>query len=259
MLFSNFPENTDFKREYHFKWLLSFVDSNQFDKNNPITQKLRTLFSDNELVKYVCSMASQVDIPDDEITSEPVKIGEFDIPVPTGVKHGDIVVTYLEDTNNTIYRFHKYWQSLLRVSNDYSNSSKGDLLLLNPVTSMCITATYKSVSRFYDESDDRSHLKQSPRNLFSDRLRTKERDSTITEDSFKQYENNGYDTDRETDTVYPCVYPSVIKRSSANHQGSGVSTITITYSRIPKLNHKMGVQYYKNGKWSWDNKNQIYT
>lgn len=254
-LYNKLPSGTDFKREYQFHWKLSIDESTMYEKTHEASQKLIKLFNSEggELVSHVCSLASQVAIPDDEITSEPVKIGEFDYPVPTGVKHGDITVTYLEDSNETVYRFHKYWQSLLRISKDYEDRSRGDVFLLNPLTVLCATATYTSVPQFMNESEAKQYLEKTKRKS----LNTGDREQSI-KNLFSYNNSDEYDFGtfekygKSTSTIYPRVYPSLIKRSNANKQGSSTSTVTVTYSRILRLQHDMGVQYLNNKIWTWE-------
>ena len=108
---------TEFKKNYNFHWQLQGIQNFMKEvTRNAETGKLNgasIAFNAFAILNmlYVSQLAKEINLPDDELETETVDIGLSKFPVPVGIKMNDIQVTYLEDSANTVYTFHKMWQS----------------------------------------------------------------------------------------------------------------------------------------------------
>ena len=108
----------DFRKNYSFHWQLQGIENFVVSMSKEVVKSgkpnLKAVAFQAYCVLnmlYVSQLAREIRLPDDEVNIEKVKIGLVEFPVVTGVKMDDIEVTYLEDTANTVYDFHKKWQS----------------------------------------------------------------------------------------------------------------------------------------------------
>ena len=63
---------------------------------------------------YVSQLAESVTLPDDEFETETIPQGPVEYEMPKKVKLANINVTYLEDSLETVYNFHKAWFQAIR-------------------------------------------------------------------------------------------------------------------------------------------------
>ena len=237
---------TELKRDYKFLWSIDGASGNAItgskltiDKSSLSTLKdagtstslelslMKTFTLDNPVYcGYVSQFAEEVKLPDDEFEIEQMPNGPVTYEMPKKVKLANIQVTYLEDTINSVYNFHKTWFNMIRG---------GTGVYFNPPAKLCATARYIE---------------------FDDTLTSAE--YALYHGAWRDYLNNAATSGLSASaiqsltsfissikpeipqgakptgmTMYPRIYPTRISRSSANKGGSGLHKVTVTYSRIP--------------------------
>ena len=125
MLPQTLPLISDFKKEYKFVWCI-IGESPQVLNN--MAQTLPSLaykyiLHNIPYCLYVSQLAERVDIPDDEFEIESLDVGPTTYQLPKRIKIHNITVTYLEDTLNSVYNFHKAWFNLIRGGNSFYMNS----------------------------------------------------------------------------------------------------------------------------------------
>lgn len=228
------PLITDFKKEYKFLWVLSTPTSGagtttiwNYNYEDRDTEYITSDNSDgstlyratvcNALYRgYVSQLAEIVNLPDDEFENEEVQQGPVTYSMPKKVKLPDINVTYLDDSLESVYNFHKAWFQAIRC---------GRTVGINSPSLYCATAryipfedtltaleyaTYKNEIMQYANSWVSSYL--------SPNLPTYAKPTSITN--------------------FPKIYPTRIHRTAANHNGSEISKVEVTYKRIPVFKKK---------------------
>ena len=222
------PLETDIKKNYKFIWYIGF---DRIDTRGMATDKFvqfRTLMN-HVLTSYVSQMAEKVSPPDDEIDYEDYQMSNVNVPVPKGVKMPDITVTYLDDTNDAIYNFHKSWQSFAR---------DGDSFSMNPLYPYCVTARYITFENTLTVTEYAT--------LYN---------ALNTADSYiKLVDSHVGGLDTTTDLFmkprsiynYPNVFPIKIARDEADKSGESVSKVTVTYKRLPNINKGSNYTNLKN-------------
>lgn len=173
------------RREYEFVWSLQLTaaamrDPKYLKKMGWVTQAVLT---------YISQLAKQYTPPDETLNVEEFSIGNITVPVPTGFTINKIKVTYLDDTINTVYNFHKFWQASL-----YTGSGNIRSFTLNSLYNNCLSATYIDTVK---------------RPLVGD---------------------------IPTSGVYfPRIFPQTIRRSVMDKSATDLSTVEVTYIRIPLI------------------------
>ena len=248
------PLVSDFKKEYKFLWLISpsstgalsslvngaggvfaeNIDLKYFiDKYNIDGMELYQSVVANPLFSgYVSQLAQTVNLPDDEFDTETIPQGPVDYEMPKRVKLEDINVTYLEDSLETVYNFHKAWYQAIRC---------GKGIGINSPSFFAASAKYIP---FEDTMLASEYL------LFKNQI-AQQINSVVSSD----FANPGLPMGAKPSSVttYPKLWPKKIHRSAANHEGDGLSTVEVTYSRIPVFEKKHSpLQYLNkvNGTWS---------
>lgn len=228
------PPDVDFKKEYNFIWYLDipyrifeFVNSVDFENGGyaqyNMKEVMNSLFALEKRMR-VSSLCSQVNLPDDEVELDMVPMGNVDYPVPVKVKRGDVTVTYLEDTLNTVYNFHKYWQSLVREQ---------DSLFMSPLGKWYCQAFYLPFDNSITATEYGS--------IFENINRSGNSTLSVVSDVFESLDLHIKPTGIIS---YPSLFPSRISRTAANKQGTGLSTVTVTYTRIPLISRTKPLQKF---------------
>ena len=254
---------TDFKKDYKFLWSIDGNSDNQITASGYTVDTMKPVY-DNRGIKlnsyqtvkndastsaelnlmkqftldnpvycgYISQLAEEVRLPDDEFEIEQMPNGPVTYEIPKKVKLSNIVVTYLEDSLDSVYNFHKTWFNMIRG---------GTGLYFNPPTKLC------AVARFIE---------------FEDTLTANEYIAFkgVVNDWVKQGLTSGLSANLTASltsfmssmkpevpvgakptgiTMYPRIYPTRISRTAANKSGTGLHKVTVTYSRIPtfKKNH----------------------
>lgn len=245
------PSVSDFKKEYKFLWLIttnsnsaigSLSAGNQtFSFDTTIQNYMNNLKIDgmqlytavvaNPLFSgYVSQLAETVTLPDDEFDIETIPQGPVDYQMPKRVKLEDIHVTYLEDSLETVYNFHKAWFQAIKCGKGVGINSPS-----------IFSASAKYIP-FEDTMLASEYLLF--KNQISQRINSAV-SSNYTAPSLPM------GVKATSLTTYPSLYPKKIHRSPANHSGEDVAKVEVTYARIPNFqkNHTP-LQLWDGTKWN---------
>ncbi len=249
------PLVSDFKKEYKFLWLIT-TNSNAIDANmysfdgskivstfqTTIQRYMNSLNIDGmELYQavvanplfsgYISQLAETVVLPDDEFENETIPQGPVEYQMPKKVKLDDIHVTYLEDTLETVYNFHKAWFQAIRCGKGIGINSP----------------SLFSASAKYIPFDDTMLAEEYI--LFKNQI-TQRINSVVS----SNFANPGLPIGAKPSslTTYPRIWPKKIHRSSANHASDEIAKVEVTYSRIPVFEKKHSPLQIWNGI-TWEN------
>ena len=161
------PLVSDFKKEYKFLWLITSnsntVSANMYSFNGEnivstfdttIQRYMNSLNIDGmELYQavvanplfagYVSQLAEKVTLPDDEFETETIPQGPVDYEMPKKVKLEDIHVTYLEDSLETVYNFHKAWFQAIRCGKGIGINTPSLFFNTTCLLSFSLNTTFK--------------------------------------------------------------------------------------------------------------------
>lgn len=227
------PPFTDLKKNYKFVWYIGNDNPSEGGLPYEVLPKF-SLLMNHVLTSYVSQMAETVALPDDEIEVKDYQIGCVEMPVATKFKMPPIVVTYLDDTNDSVYNFHKSWQSFIR---------KGDTFCMEPLYPYCIMGRFMT---FENTLTAEEHIAMLAAN---EKISKAANSSAVA----RVVENLMTDTDLfvkpRSIYNYPHIFPVSIKRDNANKGGSELSKVTVTYRRIPEIKKR---QAYMNLNRNYD-------
>jgi hypothetical protein len=242
------PLVSDFKKEYKFLWYISaditgasgtyskmVTDVSGHHYKFPELSEGSILYNAvvaNPLFSgYISQLAETVTLPDDEFDTESIPQGPVDYDMPKRVKLEDINVTYLEDSLETVYNFHKAWFQAIRC---------GKGIGINSPSLFSATARYIP---FEDTMTAEEYI------VFKNQIVQKV-NSFISSD----FANPGLPLGAKPTslTTYPRIWPKKIHRSAANHGGEDIATVEVTYSRIPVFEEKHTPLQIWNGI-TWNN------
>lgn len=244
------PLVSDFKKEYKFLWLITTNNGPELSRTVngvanfdtiSITDLMTNLKIDGmELYQavvanplfsgYISQLAETVILPDDEFDTEVIPQGPVDYEMPKRVKLGEINVTYLEDSFETVYNFHKAWFQAIRC---------GKGIGINSPSLFSATARYIP---FEDTMTAEEYL------LFKNEVAQKV-NSFLSSD----FTNPGLPIGAKPTslTTYPKLWPKKIHRTPAKHDGEDIATVEVTYSRIPVFQKKhTALQTWNGITWS---------
>ncbi len=253
------PLISDYKKEYKFLWLVTANQGEsvsrtamayngsslqEITKNISIRQFMNNKNVDGmELFEavvmnpvfngYVSQLAQTVNIPDDEFDTEPIPQGPVDYKMPTRVKMEDINVTYLEDSLETVYNFHKAWFQAIRC---------GKGVGINSPSLFSATARYIP---FEDTMLATEYL------MFKNQFMQSINSFISSSYAMPSLPMGAKATSVQT---YPKIYPYKIHRSPAKHDGDDIATVEVTYARIPTFEKKHTALQMWDGN-SWRNTN----
>ena len=257
------PGRADFKKEYDFIWKLQLSEgfenigasedytafkgfSSRYknadgkwtsnieeavDITNPdmraggidLAKEKRRIF-DSQFVNYVCQLCEKVDIPDDEFETEDIEYGPTTIKMPKRVILHDITVTYLEDSLNSVYNFHKSWFNAIRC--------KGGINSPYTFTAMATYMTYDRTLSQWLQGGFRNRIEKDV-NGFLSALSTSNMGASAVTAAF------GIENDLLQKITgshrYPFIYPIKIDPSDADKSGTEISRTTVTYTRLPNI------------------------
>lgn len=203
---------TSLKKNYEFLWTLCI----DFSKPSQILFSNATGLNMAACI-YVSQLAEKVQIPDDEVEYDTVNIANLEYKVPKRIKMNDVTVTYLDDSINSVYQFHKTWMMKLRQSDGlslesmYSYPLKGLYVTLDKtLTSVEYLTLFKGIGGLTSSN--------SILNAISTKLKLLDAYAKPT-----------------SITQYPKLFPVKISRDEADNSGDGLSKVTVTYSRLPNF------------------------
>lgn len=241
---------SDFKKEYKFLWYISSEGFNRYalDKDDATLQLFEKTVANPVFSAYVSQLAEQVEIPDDEFETETLNRGPVIYKYPKRVTMNDITVTYLEDSYETVYNFHKAWFQAIRCGNTTGIKAPTKLSATARYVPFENTMTAAEYLIFRNNALERTIGENTTgrpvtgkQNKFLDNLMATARQSQSLLEAYNKPMGG---------TMYPKVYPYKIKRSAANKGGSDLAKVTVTYCRLPyyKVNHS-ALQIYKGNNW----------
>lgn len=231
-----FTPYTEPKKEYKFIWYIGRDDItknlNSADLSGigfEVRVKFNTLMN-HLFTSYISQLAEKVNPPDDKIDTEDYNIGMVKIPVPKSIEMPDIVVTYLDDSNDTVYNFHKSWQSFIR---------HGDSLSLESLYPYSINARYITYENTLTSAEHTAMKKVLD---FNDWIRQYTGD---VETSNLSLTTGNVDVFMKPHSIYnfPNIFPVSISRDEGDKGGTGLAKVTVTYKRLPKIRKRSS---YKN-------------
>lgn len=227
-----------FARNYNFMWKLSKLNVDQVGlipskldnilkartalntaKNTEEYMKIGSAFnSDGSLdaallelanqafLDYISSRARKFSPPADVLKTEDIDIGVIKYSIPVGFEIPDITVEFVEDGAGTVYNFHKYWQRLAQVKNK---------MLFNPLKKVCFSGYYAMKTNM----------------------------GQLTGGSIESMESLDMDVIIPTTLiVYPQIFPYKITRSEMDMGGNGISSVNVTYKRLPNIKRPIPFQ-----------------
>jgi hypothetical protein len=179
---------------------------------------------------YVSQLAERVDLPDDEFEIENIPQGPVDFQMPKRVKIPDITVTYLEDSLETVYNFHKAWFQAIRC---------GQGVGINSPSLFSATAKYIP---FEDTMLATEYI-----------MVRNQAAQTVSGILSSMYAAPSLPIGAKATSIitYPKIYPKKIKRDPANHEGTNIAKVDVTYARIPTLEKKhSSLQMWDGTNWN---------
>ena len=254
MSFPTLKNKTELKKDYKFMWVLSFPpEPNTFSRlinlkqpsgflntNKSPLDKLKGMIdslSENmqqfiekfdflrklsdkcklETIDYVSALCNQITLPDDEIKITYYDIGMLKYPIPSGIEMRPINVTYYDDTDETVYTFHKIWQQTARVV---------DSLGMNSLYNLSLVGTYYSFENTLNLEEYAGMFKLATlnRNIVDLINLPMQKDDSFIKPKIA--------------TVFPNIFPIKISRGTQNKGGNGLGKVSVTYERIPNLKNR---------------------
>lgn len=208
MLLPKTLPGTEFKKDYKFIWTL--LPSRISTLGRPfkgIISSPNDYFVLNTVnMVYISQLAESVQLPNDEINvDDSYLIGGIKYPIAKFYEMPSITVTYLDDSIDSVYKFHKTWQKLL---------IHRDGVYFSTLKDYAIKAEYIT---------------------FDDSL------SSAEYVAYKALHDNnipmppGFGIKPSNLTEYPFLFPRSISRGTASHSSENLSKVTVTYVRIPDI------------------------
>ena len=225
------PLISDFKKDYKFFWLIyTTPDKLLLNDMQPGVTMFKSTTCNLLYQGYVSQLAEQVQIPDDEFEIESVPQGPVEYQMPKKVKLHDITVTYLDDTLETVYNFHKAWYDAIRCGGEIG---------INSPYNLCASAKYVP----FDET-----LTMAEYMLFNNSV-TEAINTWGSTWSAPALPKMAHVSSM---TTYPRIYPTKINRSAANQGSEDISKVTVTYARIPEFKKPhSNIGYYNKLTNNW--------
>ena len=237
------PLVSDFKKEYTFLWSISMDPvyynlQRMWDFDAESTSLFQNVVLNPVFSNYVSQLAEKVTIPDDEFETEDVPQGPVSYKMPKRVQMHDIVVTYLEDSLDTVYHYHKAWYNAIRC---------GKYTGINSPCNFTATAKYIPFSMTLTATEYVAY-----ENKLSEVI-------TSASNSINIMPSLPLGLKPSSVTTYPKIYPYKISRSEANHSGDNLGRVTVTYARIPvfKKKHAPLQKLSSSGFWVDSTQNNI--
>ena len=223
-----------------------------FWHGSQIDNVMETIIQNATICSYISQFADSITLPQDELEVEQYQYGMFTYPVPKNLKMSNIQVTYYDDSNDSIYNFHKTWLQHIIPQTDtgekYPSMNPFDLVLsaeliyyeneLDATDYATITAS-NMVNQLFGTLSSRAS------SIIKNGL-TRDVLSTIVGTTFgklSDVHDNDYNNPSKDDIfitekskyTYSQIYPVSISRSNPQKSASSLHKVTVTYTRIPKI------------------------
>lgn len=220
---------TEPKKTYKFIWYMG--------RDTPLVPSLSvkglTVFAkytslmNHVFTTYISQLAESVNLPEDEIETEDYEIGMLKIPVPVRINMPDIQVTYLEDTNDTVYNFHKSWISFIR---------QGDTFCLESFYPYAINGRFITFENTLEAYELVGLAKTLDEGVKIDNAMNSGTNGIMGQ-VFNALGIGNLDLLSIPHSIYnyPYLFPYKISRDTADKKGTDVAHVTVTYKRLPKM------------------------
>ncbi len=227
------------KKQWNFIWQLLPPALNKigevFDKKITPTVgkaivKLAEFFLMIAPSLYVSQLAKKVDLPDMVAETEKRKISSVEFPFITAFPLETIRVEYLEDTLNTVYLYHKKWQDMARLGMNFLPILKCCQQGVYVPTAMMPTFIGGVTGNLSGNSPVGEAIGGAIGSVNSE-LNSGKIDNLALASEIPV----GIET-------FPQIFPIRISRTSPDKNSSILSTTTITYLRVPKINKDPGAE-----------------
>ena len=250
------PLVSDLKKDYKFLWLItadtsglgSISDSvssvlNFSERYSNISAYFQNLEIDGmELYQavvanplfsgYVSQLAEKVTLPNDEFETEMIPQGPVEYEMPKKVKLEDIHVTYLEDSLETVYNFHKAWFQAIRCGKGIGINSP---------------SLFSAAARYIPFEDT---MLATEYMLFKNQIAQRVNSALSSNFASPSLPMGVKPT---SITTYPKLWPKIIHRTEANHSGEDIARVEVTYSRIPVFEKKHSALQMLSTAGTWEN------
>lgn len=219
---------TDYKRNYNFFWQLSPCIASVSVKDIFKLKKLQLsniswLSFETQLAlatPYISQLAKSVQLPDDEVEMDSYDVATVQYPVPKRIRMSDISVTYLEDTCNLVYQFHRNWMNVVKDKGFY----------LKPVRPFCLSGIYISTTKSVPELEfiATSSIISEKLNKFANSGAQNYNLNSISQQLSSAVDIRSLQT-------YPLIFPIRISRGTMDKGGKDLAYVTVTYKRYPNI------------------------
>ncbi len=220
------------KKQWNFSWqilpptiaqTLTILSKNNDLSVKDLLLKLGEFFLSIATSIYVSQLAKKVDLPDMVAETEKRRLSSVEFPFVTSFPLEFIKVEYMEDMLNTVYLYHKKWQDLSRVGMDFL-----------PILSCCQQGVYIPTAM----------IPTGPFLLTGSLSGTSPVGAAVggavggVNSAFKKLGLGPIPIATELPMgieTFPQIYPVRISRTSPDKSASILSTTTVTYIRVPKI------------------------
>lgn len=230
---------TEPKKEYYFIWNLEVPDESKDNfssesNDNKIVNQLNKLKnkSSSERLPYISQLAQKVDLPDDKLDLDMIPLGIISYPVPKTIDLGAINVTYLEDSSNTVYNFHRDWFYKIR---------NGDSMSMNALKKFCLRGVYYDIDKTLTSTEYLALTGAQPSIMGDNSSNTDFSTGANIVKKLKSEFSNLYGETVDpyshilSKETYPFIFPISINRGSMDKSGENVKYISVTYARVPNI------------------------
>lgn len=188
---------------------------------------------------YISQLCKTVNHPTDDVSVDSVQQGSLSFPFARGTVTNNLQVTYLDDEFHTVYKFHTWWQSLPygpRVSGagsalDFNKVYGHKPTAMYPLGAFCLAANHSYTFPIVAPSGNISTGVTTSIPTSSEALKNQALNTSHT---------IRWDAPTQTD-YYPRLYPMNISRVTSDKSDAQISSVTVTYLRIPYLTYSLPV------------------
>lgn len=220
---------TEYKKEYNFVWYLNALtdvtNKVEFAKIHPEIAEAYSVLFQPLYTAYISQLAETVDLPEDALETEDYDVGNVTYSVPKRMKMDDISVTYLDDSINSVYNYHKAWMNLCRA---------GDTFSMLPLRNLAVQGVFITTDNSFTAEEYMALKAQYIIEEGANKVSRATKSATIS-NTFSESTNLLANVKPTGIYTYPLLFPVRIKRSSANKSGQGLAKVTVTYKRLPKV------------------------
>lgn len=212
------------KRNYQFTWVLvppvlssitTIISQLRSKQALSVLKNSIKLLSNTTTALYVSQLAKNVALPPAKLKTDVVNLGSVEFPIPVSRELAPFTVTYLDDSIETVYKYHMSWYEMVAIPGSPN---------LMPLASAAFSAIYSPYSNFIPALIPGYHS-----TILS---------APVGASQASAIGSAALQALAETPTsieTYPGIFPVEIKRDDADKTGKGFGTVKVTYIRVPKL------------------------